>query len=444
METLDLIVREYIKRTPTSAQIHSEAQEVMPLGVSSNFRAIQPHPLHIARASGTRMWDVDGNEYIDFNMAFGALMSGHAHPLLVQAVSEQMQKGSLYCIPKPESSQLARELIRRFPIEMVRFANSGSEATMHAVRLARAYTGREYLIKFEGGYHGGYDTALVGLKPPARLLGHPAHPPSLPASLGIPAPVAERTLVAGFNDLAGVRRLLERYHNRVAAVIVEPVMLNLGICLPQDDFLARLHELCREFGVLLIFDEVKTGVKIAPGGACEYYGVRPDLVCLAKSIGGGLPLAAFGGRREIFSLYNDFSTFHGGTYAGNPLSIRAGLVTLTQILVPEAYARIFDLNRMLLEGCREIVRRHGLPARVDGIGSMGAILFVDRPIANYRDFLRMDTTRWRGFWLGMNNLGIIPQGVGFDEQWTLSVQHTQEDIQRYLEAFDRLAPMLRS
>jgi glutamate-1-semialdehyde 2,1-aminomutase len=443
MEALDLIVREYLKRTPTSAQIHSEAQEVMPLGVSSNFRALQPHPLHIARASGARMWDVDGNEYIDFNMAFGALMSGHAHPLLVQAVSEQMQKGSLYCIPKPESSQLARELIRRFPIEMVRFANSGSEATMHAVRLARAYTGREYLLKFEGGYHGGYDSGLVGLKPPGRLLGRESHPPSLPASLGIPAPVAERTLVASFNDLGSVRRQLETHENQVAAVIVEPVMLNLGVCLPEGDFLTRLQELCHEFGTLLIFDEVKTGVKIAPGGACEYFSIRPDLVCLAKSIGGGLPLAAFGGRREIMSLYNDFSTFHGGTYAGNPLSIRAGLVTLGQILVPEAYARVFDLNRMLLEGCREIVKRHRLRARVDGIGSMGAILFVDRPIRNYRDFLHTDTTCWRAFWLGMNNLGIIPQGVGYDEQWTLSVQHTQDDIGHYLEAFDRLAPLLR-
>jgi glutamate-1-semialdehyde 2,1-aminomutase len=313
---------------------------------------------------------------------------------------------------------------------------------MHALRIARGYTGRDKIVKFEGAYHGAHDAVLVSIKPPVGQIGRADSPRAVPNSAGIPEGTLQNTLVAGFNDLASVERLFETHLNEIAAVIVEPVMLNLCICMPQDGFLQKLHELCRTNGALLIFDEVKTGTKIAPGGASEYFKMRPDLTCLAKSIGGGLPLAAVGASSEVMSVVTDLSVVHAGTFAGNPLSVAAGLATLKEALTPEATQKAFDRCRRLTEGCDEIIRKHRLKATTVRVGAMGMVMFTTQPVRNFREWLKIDQTRWQAMLTGMLNEGVLPYAIDSDEQWTVSVQHTEEDIGAFLTAFDKVAPNL--
>ncbi|HEX9202755.1 MAG TPA: aminotransferase class III-fold pyridoxal phosphate-dependent enzyme, partial [Vicinamibacteria bacterium] len=291
----------YRQQSRASLEMYQRAERVLPLGVSSNFRTYEPYPIYIQRAQGSRMWDVDGREYVDFSMCFGALMVGHSHPLMVEALGKAAAQGTLYGMPHDRELRAAELICERFGLEQMRFTNSGSEATMHAIRLARTCTGRDKVVKFEGAYHGGHDTVLVSVKPPRPKVGHAKRPRPIAQSQGIPALSVQNTLVAPFNDPAATRAIVERHAEEVAAVIVEPVMMNVGVMPPREGFLQELRALCDEFGCLLIFDEVKTGAKLAWGGAQERYGVKADLVCLAKAVGGGLPLGAFGARREIMN-----------------------------------------------------------------------------------------------------------------------------------------------
>jgi glutamate-1-semialdehyde 2,1-aminomutase len=261
----------YRRQTRGSLEMYHRAERVLPLGVSSNFRTYEPYPIYIKRAEGSRMWDVDGREYVDFSMCFGALMVGHSNPVMVEALARAAGEGTLYGMPHDRELRAAELICERFRLEQMRFTNSGSEATMHAIRLARSYTGRDKVVKFEGAYHGGHDTVLVSVKPPRGKVGHPKRPRSLAQGQGIPALTVENTLVAPFNDIAATRALLERHPDDVAAVIVEPVMMNIGVMAPRDGFLQELRDLCNDFGSLLIFDEVKTGAKLAWGGAQERY-----------------------------------------------------------------------------------------------------------------------------------------------------------------------------
>ena len=327
----------YRRQTPASHAMYAQAAKVLPLGVSSNFRSYEPYPIYIERAQGSRMWDVDGREYVDFSMTFGALMVGHAHPVMLEALARAASGGTLYGMPHDRELKAAELLCARFGLDQVRFTNSGSESTMHGLRLARAYTGRDKVLKFEGAYHGGHDSVLVSVKPPRAKVGHFRHPKPLPAGHGIPEGTVRNTLVAQWNDLPSVRELLERHENQVAAVILEPVMMNLGVIPPRDGFIAELRALCDEFGCLLVFDEVKTAAKLAWGGAQEWFEVKADIVCMAKAIGGGLPLGAFGARREIMNEIAAFRSFHAGTYASNPLATTACATALEKVLVPEVF-----------------------------------------------------------------------------------------------------------
>jgi glutamate-1-semialdehyde 2,1-aminomutase len=442
MNFLQEAIRRYQERTPRSKQLSDQARELMPLGVSSSVRAFDPHPLFIASAQGSRLTDVDGNEYIDFAMSFGASLAGHAHPAVVKAVRDQIARGSLHCLSTESEIDLARELRRRFGQEQWRPCNTGAEATMHALRIARGYTGRDKIIKFEGGYHGAHDAVLVSVKPAPRLLGRADRPRAIPVGKGIPAAVLQNTLVAQFNDLRSVERLFDENLNQVAAIILEPIMLNLCICMPEDGFLQKLHELCRTNGALLIFDEVKTGTKVAPGGASEYFKMRPDMVCLAKSIGGGLPIGAVGASTDVMSVVADQSVVHAGTFAGNPLAVAAALATLKEALTPEATQRAFDLCRRLTEGCAEVIRRNRLKAITAHVGAMGMVMFTTEKVRNYRDWLKIDQHRWQANLTAMLNEGILPHPIDSDEQWTVSVQHTDKDIDAYLAAFEKVAPRL--
>ena len=432
----------YEKRTPKSASSYRRALGRIPLGVASNYRAYDPYPIFVKEAKGSKIRDVDGNEYVDHNLCFGALMAGHCHPAVMKAVGQRLQTGTIYGMPHDMEWELAEEICERYPVEMVRFGSSGTEATMHACRLARAATGREKILKFEGAYHGLHDTALVSVKPKAEDYGDAAAPKSVPGGLGVLNATVVNTVVASFNDLAGVERRFKENPSQIAAIILEPILMNVGLCLPQPGFLGGLREICSRHGALLIFDEVKTGAKLGWGGASEYFGVKPDIICLAKSIGGGLPLAAFGTSRAVMDLISQHKVFHGGTFNTNPVSMAAGLAMFREVLTRENYAHVGKLSAKLAEGYKKIIAETGLQAYVASAGVNGALMLYPREIRNYRDWTTIDVDLWRHYWFGMVNRGVLAQPYWWDEQWTVSVQHTQADIDKHTAAFEDVAPAL--
>jgi glutamate-1-semialdehyde 2,1-aminomutase len=441
-ESLRKEIATFEKRTPRSRAAHIRAERSLPLGVGSNFRIYEPYPIFVEDGHGGRIRDLDGNEYLDFNLCFGALLAGHCHPAVVRAVEERLHKGTMFGMPHELEAELAEEITARFPVEQVRFGSSGTEATMHAIRLARGYTGRDRIIKTEGAYHGVHDSVMVSVKPKAPQFGDPENPTPVPASAGVPAGTVDSTLVAPFNNLGAAERLFARYPKEVAAVIVEPIMMNVGICMPEAGYLQALRELSTHYGALLIFDEVKTGAKLARGGACEYFGVQPDIVCLAKSIGGGFPLAAYAARREVMDVIAQHKVFHAGTYNTNPVVMAAGIATFREVLTPAAYDHINRMNRRLVEGHEATIRKAGLSAYCIGAGANGAVMLYPQRLRNYRDWIAIDVDLWKHYWFGMVNRGVLPQAHWWDEQWTISVAHTQADIDRHLKAFADVAPVL--
>jgi glutamate-1-semialdehyde 2,1-aminomutase len=435
-------IEAYEKRTPRSRDAHKRASSRLPLGVASNYRAYDPYPIFVHDGEGGRIHDIDGNEYIDFNLCFGALMAGHRHPAVIKAVQEKLGTGTMFGMPHDLEWELAEEICKRFPVEMVRFSNSGTECTMHAVRLARAATGRDRIIKMEGGYHGLHDAALVSVKPKASDVGDLAMPNQIPGGEGVPKAAVQNTLVAQFNDPAGVERLFAKYPGEIAAVIVEPIMMNVGILMPEPGYHQALREITRKHGALLIFDEVKTGAKLAYGGACEYFSIKPDIVCLAKSIGGGFSLAAFASTREVMGLISDHRVFHGGTYNTNPVAMAAGLAVFRDVLTRPMYEHVNRLCKRLVDGYQKQIEKTGVNAYIVGAGANAALMFAPKPIRNYRDWLKVDSELWRHYWFGMVNRGVLAQPYWWDEQATISVAHTDADIDRHLAAFAEVAPAL--
>jgi glutamate-1-semialdehyde 2,1-aminomutase len=429
----------YRSQTKKSVEMYARAERVLPLGVSSNFRTYEPYPVYIQRAEGSKMWDVDGREYTDFSMCFGALMVGHAHPVMVKAIAGAAGEGTLYGMPHDREMRAAELICERFSLEQMRFTNSGSESTMHAIRLARTYTGRDKVLKFEGAYHGGHDTVLVSVKPPKAKLGSARHPKALPVGQGIPALTVENTVVAQWNDAVSVRDLLQKHENQVAAVILEPVLMNVGVMAPRDGFLQELRALCDEFGCLLIFDEVKTGAKLAWGGAQEHYKVKADIVCLAKAIGGGLPLGAFGASRELMDQIAQFHSFHAGTYASNPLATTACITALDKVLTRDVFPRVTAFGDALAEGHNQIIKKHGLRACAVNLGANGTVFWRKSPPTNYREWLDQDFAAFWRYWHMNLNRGVIPQAQCYDEQWTVSALHTQKDVDHMLAVFDEIA-----
>jgi glutamate-1-semialdehyde 2,1-aminomutase len=448
----------YRARTPRSAELDARARRALPLGVASSFQAYDPYPLFMTEARGSRIWDADGNEYVDFDMAFGVLAAGHSHPLLAEALQRRVANGTCFTFPVEDSIVLAEELKRRFNIDLVRFSNSGTEATMDAIRVARGFTGRDRIVKFEGGYHGHHDDLLVSIQPPRELMGPADSPATVPASAGIPASRLAETIVAPFNEPEMVERILDAHAGQIAAIITEPVQFNIGVVPPNLGFLERLRELATAHGAVLIFDEVKTGAVLAYGGATEYFGVQPDLICLAKSIGGGIPIGAFGGRAEVMGAIEEVpqreaavaeiehSTLTGGaervahlgTFNGNPLSMAAGVVTLTQILTRDAYPILHALADRLTAGCQQVIDELELPAYAINVGPKGCVMFTPQRVTNYRDFIGLDAELWEASFFYLANRGILlPPGP--DDQWTLSVAHNDAEIDRHVATFREFA-----
>jgi glutamate-1-semialdehyde 2,1-aminomutase len=456
----------YRERTRKSAGLFERARESMPLGVASSFQAYDPYPLFMTDARGSRITDADGNEYIDFDMAFGVLAAGHSHPLLAEALQHRVANGTCYTFPVEDGIALAEEIRARFGAGFVRFSNSGTEATMDAIRVARGYTGREKIIKFEGGYHGHHDDVLVSIQPPREVMGPVESPATVPASAGIPRSRIAETVIAPFNEPEMLEGILQANAGEIAAILVEPVQFNIGVVPPKEGFLQRLRELADEHGIVLIFDEVKTGVVLAWGGAYEHYGVQPDLFCLAKSIGGGIPIGAFGGRRKVMAAIETLegtpafsadasgsgierSTIPGGatrvahlgTFNGNPLSMTAGLVTLKQILTKDAYPRLHVMADRLTAESQAILDEHGMPGYAINVGPKGCVMFTPGRVTSYRDFIGLDAELWGASFFYLANRGILlPPGP--DDQWTLSVQHTDAEIDRYVEVFREFAAEL--
>ena len=435
-------IETYEKRTPKSREAHRQAVRRVPLGVASNYRYYPPYPLFVQEGHGSHIRDVDGNEYIDHNLCYGALMAGHCHPAVMKAVEERLHMGTLFGMPHGMELELAEEICARYPVDMVRFGNSGSEVTMHSLRLARAATGRSKIIKMEGGYHGGHDAISVSVKPKGDQFGDPERPTPVVSSAGVLKGTTDATLVAPFNNLPAVERLFEENPGEIAAVILEPIMMNIAFCMPDEGYLQGLREITRRHGGLLIMDEVKTGAKLAWGGACEYFNVKPDIICLGKSIGGGFSLAAFAATRDIMDVIATQKMFHAGTYNTNPVVMAAGLATFRHVLTRDAYTHINHLSRRLVDGYQKIIRKSGLAAYADGAGANGALLLYPRRIRNYRDWYHVDEEIWTHYWFAMVNRGVLAQPYWWDEQWTISVQHTEQDIDRHLEVFAEVAPAL--
>jgi glutamate-1-semialdehyde 2,1-aminomutase len=426
-----------------SAQLWNEARQVLSRGVPSSFQDAAPQPIFVDHGKGSRVWDVDGNEYVDFHNGFGVMVVGHAHPKIVEAVKRQVERGTHFAQPVEAGIEVARELSRRFHLPKWRFTNSGTESTLDAVRIARGFTGRERLIKIEASYHGHHDALMVSVEPPPDRMGPPDHPSSLPQSDGIPQAVVELTTVVPFNDPDALERAFQEHAGQVAAVIVEPAMMNVGIVLPDQGYLARVKEIAHRHGALLIFDEVKTGVTIAAGGATERFGVTPDVIALAKAIGGGLPCGAVGGREDVMGVIEDKRVAQMGTFNGNPLTMAAARVTLLEILDAHAYAHFDALAETLQGGLDEAITRYELPFHVITMAARGGVTYRAERVRNYRDYLEIDKSLAYLSWLYQSNRGVL-MAPGAEENWTLSVQHSVEDVQRYVDNFDEMAEDLRS
>jgi glutamate-1-semialdehyde 2,1-aminomutase len=442
----------FLERTSQSGALYQRALRSLPLGVASTFQAGDPYPIYLDRGQGSHVWDVDGTEYRDFHGGFGVNIVGHAHPLIVAAIEQAARSGTHFAVSTPVTVALAEEVCRRFSLEQMRFVNSGTEATMDAIRAARAATGRDTILKIEGSYHGHHDAVLFSVVPEAdvlgirdRVRGEAADSEgdvyrTIPTSRGVPKAIAQDTLIVPFNDAQALGHVLSERGEEIAALIMEPVMMNIGIVLPEPGYLEAVRELCSQHGVVLIFDEVKSGATIAPGGAVERFGVHPDLVCFAKAIGGGTTIGGFGGKGSVMEVVGQGAA-QQGTFNGNPLSSRAGLVALTEVLTPDAYEHLGKLGTILAEGCRTAIEANGIPAHAVDLGAKGCVSYRPEPLRNYRDFLECNTDLFEASWAWMVNRGIF-MTPGDEEQWTLSVQHSEEDVSTYVDAFSEFCAEL--
>jgi glutamate-1-semialdehyde 2,1-aminomutase len=428
-----------VERTRRSGEYFERASAVMPGGVPSQFQKNDPWPVYIERGEGARVWDVDGNEYLDFHNGFGVMCVGHANPVIAAAVKARMDAGTHFAAPTEGSIVVAEELKRRWGLPHWRFTNSGTESTMDAVHLARGATGRDIIVKIEGTYHGHHDAVMVSVKPPADLMGDRERPNAVPYGLGYPSTTASQTQPVPFNDADALERILAELDGQVAGIILEPAMMNINIVPPVAGYLERVRELASAHAVVLIFDEVKTGAAVAAGGATELFGVTPDVVCLAKAICGGLPGGAVGMTEPLAALVADGRVRQQGTFNGNPLVMAAAQATLLDVLTPAAYARLHRANAELMAGCDRVIEQYGLPAHTVGMGSKGSVVMATEPIREYRDYLtRIHHPLTELAWLYHMNNGVF-MTPGADEEWTLSVLHGDADLQRYVDVFEMFA-----
>ncbi len=428
--------------TPKSYELYKRAAHHLPMGVSSSYQARDPYPVYFTHGKGSKIYSVDGQELSDFHNGFGCMVQGHAHPAIVETIQERCQLGSQFALPTEDSIIIAEHLAGNFKLPKWRFVNSGSEATMDAIRIARAYTGRDQVVKIFGSYHGHHDYVMVSLGiADWGDIGQRDNYRSVSYGKGIPQAVIDMTAAVPFNDApmmeARIQHLVDE-GKQPACVIMEAAMMNLGVVLPEPGYLEAVREITKKYGIVLIFDEVKTGICTAAGGAVERFGVVPDMVTLAKALAGGLPSGAIGGSEEVMSVVESGKVYQVGTYSGNPLSMAAARASLEQVMTPDAYKHLNYLNDRLIKECDAICATYDFPGYTVGISSKGCVNFASGKITDYESFIKyQDFELCNLAWLYNINRGVI-MAPGREEEWTLSVQHTDEDIDRYVNAFEEL------
>lgn len=413
-----------------SRQAFSKAQKVIPGGVNSPVRAFKSvgrDPVFIERGKGAYIWDIDGNRYLDYVGSWGPLIVGHAHPAVVEAIKQAAERGASYGAPTEVETVLTEEVLKAYPsMEMVRMVNSGTEATMSALRLARGATGRTKIVKFEGCYHGHADHLLIKAGSGALTLGVPTSP-------GVPSQIAATTISARFNDLAELKEIFQREGEDIAGVILEPVAGNMGVVLPEEGFLQGVRSLTEEYGAILIFDEVMTGFRVSYGGAQAYYGIDPDLTCLGKVIGGGLPVGAYGGKRRFMEQISPSGAiYQAGTLSGNPLAMNAGLATLKLLQQPGTYESLTNKTARLAEGLKQLAQEAGLPIWINAVGAMFSAFFTETPVKDYAKACTSDVQKFAKYFRGMLERGVYLAPSQFEAVF-LSTAHTDADIDFTLE-----------
>jgi glutamate-1-semialdehyde 2,1-aminomutase len=416
-----------------SQALFERAKKVLPGGVNSPVRAFEPNPFFVECAQGSKMFDADGKAYLDYCMAYGAMLLGHAQPDIMEAVKDQLAKGSLYGAPTEREVEFAELISKSSPcMEMLRLVNSGTEATMHAIRAARGYTNRKKIVKFEGCFHGSHDSVLVKAGSGATTFG-------TPNSLGIPEEITQNTIVVPYNNIEALEAILKQQGNDVAAVIVEPVLANVGLILPTNDYLSYLRKLTSDYGTVLIFDEIITGFRLALGGAQEYYGVKPDMATLGKVLGGGFPLAAFGGKREIMENISPVGkVYQAGTFSGNPVSATAGYISLCILNKKKAeiYPRLEKNCAELTKALEDFVQAYDMPAQVYNIASMYQIFFTKEEVRDYACAKHSDTKMFAAYFKELLKQGVFIPPSQF-ETCFLSTAHSEEDLKHTINAFDK-------
>jgi len=417
-----------------SELLWEKAKTLLPGGVNSPVRAwgsVRGEPLFIERAKGSKVYDVDGNEYIDYVCSWGPMIVGHANDEVIEAIEKTAKKGTSFGAPTALEVELAEIIIEAFPsIEKVRMVNSGTEATMSALRLARAYTGRDKVVKFNGCYHGHADSFLVKAGSGLATFG-------IPASPGVPEDLTKHTISLPYNDISAVEKTFEQIGEEIACVIVEPVAGNMGVILPEDGFLQGLRKITQKYKSVLIFDEVITGFRISFGGAQAYYNIEPDLTCLGKIIGGGLPVGAYGGKKEIMSLIApEGDVYQAGTLSGNPLAMSAGIATLKILKRSGVYENLEKKTKRLVNGIKEAAKKYDIPLQINQIASMFSIFFNKNPVKNYETALKSDNEMFIKYFYGMLKRGIYLAPSAYEASF-VSIAHTDEDIDKTIEAVDK-------
>lgn len=414
-----------------SVALYQKALDLIPGGVNSPvraFKAIGIPPTFIDRAKGSKIWDVDGNEYIDYVGSWGPMILGHAHPKVIAGLRKVASKGTSFGAPTPLELELAARVKKAFPsMELVRMVSSGTEAVLSAIRLARGYTGKNKILKFEGCYHGHGDSLLVKAGSGAATFG-------IPDSLGVPEDLAKHTLTAPYNNLQRVKELVDQTRGEIACILVEPIAGNMGVVLPEEGFLKGLREICDQEGIVLLFDEVISGFRAAFGGAQEVYRIKADLTCLGKIIGGGLPVGAYGGKREIMEKVSPLGgVYQAGTLSGNPLAMTAGIITLDLLRSKKIYEELREKTSYLMEGISQSARTLGIPCTVNGTTGMLTLFFTEGPVTDFETAKKSDTKRFAKFFIEMMDQGIYLPPSQF-EAWFLSLAHTRKDLDRTIEA----------
>jgi glutamate-1-semialdehyde 2,1-aminomutase len=432
-------------KTPKSAAMYERAATTLACGIGSSYQWRDPWPIYLREGKGSHLWDIDGNEYLDYLNGFGSMVQGHAHPAIVKAIQEQVLHGQQFSEPVVDGVIVAEELKRRWQLPKWRFTNTGSESTMDAIRIARAVTKRDTVMKIFGSYHGHHDYVMVSVPGNYGDFGPRDDYGSFPYGAGIPDAVVQMTVAVPFNDLDAMESRLKKLkaQNKVpACMIMEPAMMNIGIVLPEPGYLEGVRALTKQYGMLLIFDEVKTGLTVAPGGGTEYWGVKPDMVAIAKCLGGGIPCGAIGGTEEAFSEVENFNVWQVGTFNGNPLAMASAKATLLEVLTPEGYKHLGAVRQRLADGCEKVIAEYGLPAYTVTLGAKGCVTFTTEKVTDYQSYCDYQDAEMMDLaWLYMANRGIYA-APGRDQEFTISVQHSFEDADQYAQVFGQLAAEL--